>query len=105
MVVRVHQNVENIPLSLELREHVSSSDALKYALTGGDDYQLIFTVSQDKKGGMETAMAHAGVVISCVGQVKSSTSHHVSLTLNNEPLLIDYAVGFEHFASNDADNQ
>lgn len=40
--------VEDIPLSKALREAVSFDHGLQFALTGGDDYELCFTVPPNK---------------------------------------------------------
>lgn len=47
--------VEDIPLSAALRESVSFEHGLQFALTGGDDYELCFTVSPNKESRIENA--------------------------------------------------
>jgi len=42
-------HVDQIPLSKILRDHLNKNDALRFALSGGDDYELCFTVPADKK--------------------------------------------------------
>ncbi|TYK65638.1 thiamine-phosphate kinase [Colwellia echini] len=87
--------LDAIPLSTIMRESLLIDDALSLALSGGDDYELLFTVSEDNKVGMETAMSHAGTPITCIGQL--NTSRTISTTLNNKPTSIK-ANGFEHFS-------
>jgi thiamine-monophosphate kinase len=69
-------------------------DRICVALVGGDDYELLFTVSEDNKVGMETALANAGTKVTCIGQI--NTSKVISTTLNNQAVPIE-ASGFEHF--------
>jgi len=54
----------------------------------------LFTISEDNKVGMETAMSHAGTPVTCIGQI--NTSQTISTTLNNKAIPINTA-GFEHF--------
>jgi thiamine-monophosphate kinase len=67
----------NIPLSRMLVEIYGREQALKYALTGGDDYQLAYTAKQCEQG-------------ICIGEVVAGQSVNV--------LGVDIvAGGFQHF--------
>ncbi|WP_371377796.1 thiamine-phosphate kinase [Thalassotalea aquiviva] len=88
---------EDIPISAILKNNLSEQDAIKLALTSGDDYQLIFTVPATNKVGMETAMAHANVDFTCIGQMNNSGD--VVVTFNEQPFELQ-ARGFEHFGVN-----
>lgn len=89
--------LDAIPLSNIMRDTLLLEDAINLALTGGDDYELLFTVSEDNKVGMETALSHAGTPVTCIGQINASQT--ISTTLNNKPVPITNA-GFEHFSAN-----
>jgi len=89
--------LDAIPLSNIMRDSLLLEDAINLALTGGDDYELLFTVSEDNKVGMETALSHAGTPVTCIGQINASQT--ISTTLNNKPVPIAHA-GFEHFSAN-----
>jgi thiamine-monophosphate kinase len=80
-----------------MRDSLLLEDAINLALTGGDDYELLFTVSEDNKVGMETALFNAGTPVTCIGQINPSQT--ISTTLNNKPVPITNA-GFEHFSVN-----
>jgi thiamine-monophosphate kinase len=54
----------------------------------------LFTVSEDNKVGMETALANIGTKITCIGQTNKSKI--LSTTINNEVVPIQ-AKSFEHF--------
>ncbi|MBU2893224.1 thiamine-phosphate kinase [Colwellia sp. D2M02] len=87
--------LDALPLSAVLRESLLAEDAVKLALSGGDDYELLFTVSEDNKVGLETALSHAGTPVTCIGQINASQT--ISTTLNNKAISVNMA-GFEHFS-------
>lgn len=87
--------LDALPLSTIMRDSLLADDAITLALSGGDDYELLFTVNEDNKVGMETAMSHAGTKVTCIGQLNASQT--ISTTLNNKPIPIN-TVGFEHFS-------
>ncbi len=88
--------LDAIPLSKIMRDSLPLEDAINLALTGGDDYELLFTISEDNKVGMETALSHAGTLVTCIGQINASQT--ISTTLNNKPVPI-LSAGFEHFSA------
>ncbi|WP_044556297.1 thiamine-phosphate kinase [Shewanella piezotolerans] len=87
-------NVDKLPLSKELKANVSDELALSYALTGGEDYELLFTVSEAQKGALEIALAETGVKFTQIGQV--CTGGKLNLLLDNQPFE-PINLGFEHF--------
>jgi len=88
--------LDAIPMSDAMNKSQLFDDAINFALNGGDDYELLFTVSEDNKVGMETALSHAGVKISCIGQINASRT--ISTTLDNKAVPINGS-GFQHFSS------
>lgn len=89
--------LDNMPLSAELKANLDDKAAIEMALTAGDDYQLIFTSSAINKVGLETAMSHANVEFTCIGQL--NTSGEINLTYQDQPFELMQR-GFEHFAEN-----
>lgn len=87
-------NVDKLPLSKELKANVTEEMALSYALTGGEDYELLFTVSEAQKGALEIALAETGVKFTQIGQV--CTGGKLNLLLDNQPFE-PINLGFEHF--------
>jgi len=87
--------LDSIPLSNIMCETLLFDDAVKLALCGGDDYELLFTVSEDNKVGMETALSHAATPVTCIGQINASKT--ILTMLNNKPVPIN-STGFEHFS-------
>ncbi|MBU3021899.1 thiamine-phosphate kinase [Aestuariibacter sp. A3R04] len=88
-------HVDRLPVSSALFSTVGAQDAYRYALTAGDDYELIFTVNEEQRGNLETSLASTGVKATCIGQV---TGHKgkVDLKLYDDPYVLSDKVGYEH---------
>lgn len=63
--------VESLPLSPALVELAGDSRAREWALTGGDDYELCFTVPPGHEQAMRAAMAAAEVAVTPIGRLVS----------------------------------
>lgn len=88
--------LDDLPISAVLADTLGKEQAIDLALTGGDDYELLFTVSEDNKVGMETALTHAGTKVTCIGQLNGSEK--ITTTMDNKPVQINSS-GYEHFTS------
>ncbi|MDH2999048.1 thiamine-phosphate kinase [Pasteurellaceae bacterium LFhippo2] len=88
--------LEKLPLSQNLVENYSLDQAEKFALTGGEDYELCFTVSPNQRGAMEQALTEQGISVTCVGQITEQEQGLV-LTRNGEKIDLPTRVGFNHF--------
>jgi len=89
-------NLESLPISSIMHETLGQEKAIKLALTGGDDYELLFSVPEDNKVGMETALSNINVPVTCIGQLNGSDK--ITTTLNGEPVNFEHK-GFEHFSN------
>lgn len=96
--VSAEVDVAKIPVS----EHVLASCELphaeKLALTGGEDYELLFTVPEEKKGYLEQNATAMGVSFTCIGQIKNG-DNQLSLVKDGKPYSLDAHRGFEHFSA------
>ncbi|MEG3768108.1 thiamine-phosphate kinase [Alteromonas sp. 14N.309.X.WAT.G.H12] len=88
-------HVDRLPISSQLFNCMGAQDAYRYALTAGDDYELIFTVNEEQRGNLETSLASTGVKATCIGQV-TGHSGKVDLKLYDKEYLLESAVGYEH---------
>ncbi|PSW19636.1 thiamine-phosphate kinase [Photobacterium sanctipauli] len=88
--------VDKLPLSPELKAFEPLQDkALQLALTSGEEYELCFTVPEQNRGAVETALAHTGVSATCVGQLRPGSG--ITLLRDGNPL--DWQLqGYDHFA-------
>jgi thiamine-monophosphate kinase len=88
-------HLDKLPLSRAMLESVEPQNAVKYALSAGDDYELLFTVSEEQKGKLEIAMANTNVSFTCIGQL-NGMSNKLELRMNN--YVVDYqTTGYQHF--------
>lgn len=96
--VGVSLDVATLPLSQELLQFADSLEtAQQYALTSGEEYELCFTVPEQNKGSIESALAHCGCKVSCIGQIRPQGTfelHHQGQVLNWQ------LNGYDHFKVN-----
>lgn len=88
-------NLDALPLSAALRDHFEPELVLKWALSGGEDYELCFTVPEVNRGALDVALGHLGVPYTCIGQI-APESEGLSLMENGKPRSVDLK-GFDHF--------
>ena len=76
----------------------SSGDplALEYALTGGDDYELVFTAPPHHRDAVAQAAAQAGVGVTCIGQIDAAPGLRLVDAQQQQLALPGRA--FDHFA-------
>ncbi|MGE5624076.1 MAG: thiamine-phosphate kinase [Bacillota bacterium] len=61
--------LERLPLSPQLLKLYGKDDAWKLALTGGDDYELCFTVHANQAVAAEAKLQEIGCPVACIGAV------------------------------------
>lgn len=89
---------DQLPIAAEVRE-LSPLDALEWALCGGDDYQLCFTVAADQLEKVE-ALIELGELDACrIGTIMPSDEsiNAVSVIDKNHRLLTVEKLGYNHF--------
>ncbi|MCJ7462538.1 MAG: thiamine-phosphate kinase, partial [Candidatus Baumannia cicadellinicola] len=91
----VHLYLENIPRSSALIRHTTPHQSLRWALSGGEDYELCFTVPKINCTALDIAMSYMGVIFTCIGQIKPS-SEGIQLMLHNNPVKYNWH-GYDHF--------
>ncbi|GAA0857853.1 thiamine-phosphate kinase [Aliiglaciecola litoralis] len=88
--------VDKLPLSVALKESVDVEDAYSYALGAGDDYELLFTVSEENKGTLDIALANANISATCIGHI-TGIKQKLELRFEDQPYQ-SLRSGFEHFS-------
>ncbi|NRB65872.1 MAG: thiamine-phosphate kinase [Vibrio sp.] len=93
--VGVSLDVSSLPISNELVQFLGSdSQAHQYALSSGEEYELCFTVPEQNKGSIESALAHCGAKVTCIGQIRPQGTFE----LHNCGQPIDWDLsGYDHF--------
>ena len=88
--------LENLPLSRHLCTQYEQTQAEKFALTGGEDYELCFTVSEEKREEMEQVLRSQGIKVTCIGKILPQTSG-LNLLKNGEKVPLPAHCRFDHF--------
>lgn len=88
-------NLDALPLSAVMKQHFEPDQALRWALSGGEDYELCFTVPEINRGALDVALGHYGVPFTCIGQM-APQSDGLVLLQGGKPVESDLK-GFDHF--------
>lgn len=87
--------VEKIPLSEEFKNNITDEALLlPLVLSGGDDYELCFTIPENKHTEFEKLIIENNLSVSCIGEIESQPG--IRCFLNNKIVEIQGA-GYEHF--------
>ncbi|ELB2965817.1 thiamine-phosphate kinase [Vibrio parahaemolyticus] len=93
--VGVSIDVSQLPISSELVQFLDDKvSAQQYALSSGEEYELCFTVSEQNRGSLQSALSYSGCKVTCIGQIRPNGTFE--LHDNNQPLDWDLS-GFDHF--------
>ncbi len=98
--VDVSIDVDAIPLSPALRvAQEAGIDVMAYALSGGDDYELLFTAPASARQAVIDAAASVGVAVTAIGTVSECAAVQPELSFCDDagqPWLYE-GKGYEHF--------
>jgi thiamine-monophosphate kinase len=86
-------DADSLPISQALRESVPSERGLQYAMSGGDDYELIFTVPAESLTQLD---AIADTLITRIGVIEKNEG--VRCLRGGHPFAMPQS-GYDHFAS------
>jgi thiamine-monophosphate kinase len=87
---------EALPLSSHYRDKLTDI-GFGAALTGGDDYELCFTVSADKVDELRAISRDWGCVPGCIGEIEQEPGLRIKTGDGN--LIEPDVAGFDHFAT------
>lgn len=89
-------DVQKLPLSQALKDSCDNASAFALALSGGEDYELLFTVPENKRGSLDVLLSPYGVALTCIGRITGVAG---KLELKNGEQTFNYQPqGFKHFA-------
>jgi len=89
-------DLDLLPYSGAMQRHVDPDQALRWALSGGEDYELCFTVPELNRGALDVAIAQLGVPFTCIGQI-SGEVEGLHFSREGKPVEFDWR-GYDHFA-------
>ena len=90
-------DVDALRYSEAVTRHVDPGQALRWALSGGEDYELCFTVPELNRGALDVALGNLGVPFTCIGQM-SADVEGISFMRDGKPVTFDWK-GYDHFAT------
>ncbi|EBM6932320.1 thiamine-phosphate kinase [Salmonella enterica] len=90
-------DVDALPKSAAMMRHVDAGQALRWTLSGGEDYELCFTVPELNRGALDVAIGQLGVPFTCIGQM-SADVEGLSFVRDGMPVTFDWK-GYDHFAT------
>ena len=93
--------VEKLPLSVAHKALVKQNiiledDSLIYALNGGDDYELIFTISKNNLNKLISKLPKNSVPLTVIGHVTEKNHQQIKLLKNNNVFKVSQT-GWDHF--------
>lgn len=89
--------LDELPLSQTLTSNTDEDQALCWALTGGEDYELCFTVPEINRGALEVALSHLGADYTCIGQI-GPQSEGMKFYRDQQEVELPWS-GYDHFGA------
>ncbi len=88
-------HLDALPYSAMLKTHFALETQQRFALSGGEDYELCFTVAENNLGALNAALAPLKVPFTRIGQV-TSAQRGTTLLYNGKQVTVSHQ-GFDHF--------
>lgn len=89
-----HVQIERLPLSAALSAAVTAPRARDFALSGGDDYELLLTVSRQQYQELASTAQRFGVALTAIGEMRRGSG--VNWSLDDRKFEVA-ALGYDHF--------
>lgn len=90
-------DLDAMPLSDAMLRQVAPEQALRWALAGGEDYELCFTVPELNRGALYVAIGQLGARFTCIGQI-CAEADGLQLLQAGKPVTLDLK-GYDHFGA------
>ncbi|MDH5183620.1 MAG: thiamine-phosphate kinase [Gammaproteobacteria bacterium] len=88
--------IDGLPLSEDYRAAVDDKQLYRAALSGGDDYELLFTVPKTKQAEIDKIAEDSKCLLTCIGEITEGNTIRCLDAQGNE--YTPEHLGFEHFA-------
>jgi thiamine-monophosphate kinase len=87
-------DLERLPVSAELARRHPAAECERLVLSGGDDYELLFTVPEAAVAAVQT-MSSPALPLHCIGRIEAG--HGVQCRREGRPVTVAEG-GYDHFA-------
>jgi thiamine-monophosphate kinase len=88
---------EQVPRAPAFKHVNDAALEKRCALSGGDDYELLFTASQSSRAPIESVARELRLPLSRIGSIRSGASSLEVLDADGRSM--SYCGGFDHFAA------
>ena len=88
-------DVSRLPLSQAVKDSCDSKTAIRLALSGGEDYELLFTVPEAKRGSLDVLLSPYGIPVTCIGRI-TGVAGKLELKQAEQSFVYEHH-GFKHF--------
>ena len=89
--------LSTLPLSTPLKKTYSLEKAESFALSGGEDYELCFTVPANKKAEIEELSQLLNVPCTCIGKIVPQNNNPITFFKDGRVINYQAPSGFDHF--------
>ena len=89
-------HVDALPLSAAIKE-LAPESAETWALSGGEDFELCFTLPQDRVLELQHISERLALPLTVVGEI--TQQHGIALLKSGEPMALPASLGFNHFGN------
>lgn len=86
--------LDTLPLSEAAKQYVTDVTSLLALATGGDDYEILFTVPADKVTALQHMADAAGIPITAIGRCVNGEG--INLTYAGNPVELPRTLGYSH---------
>lgn len=90
-------DVDHLPRSQALQTSLQAEDAIALALTGGDDYELCFTVPPQHQSRLQSLAAHWDCACTEIGVIEAQPGLRYQ-RIDNNRFYLSSGTGYDHFA-------
>jgi thiamine-monophosphate kinase len=88
--------VDALPLSSAISE-VAPESAERWALTGGEDFELCFTLPKERVSELQPISERLAIPLTVVGEI--TPQQGITLLRSGQPVALPASLGFNHFGN------
>ena len=85
----------HLPVHRELKQ-LAEEQYLQWVLSGGDDYQLCFTLPQARRDAFDKWLSGQDFFVTSIGKIRPMNHNQPLVTLDND-VILDVMGGYDHF--------